>query len=484
MTRGDSRLSCDMNMSRQTQPVRQRRRKRLWAVVGVCAVGLAGFGWYAYPRLTLRPTPRPDYWREQAAKLRPLPANALSITEAHAILNNMPFTIDPLVATAFVHDVMDVARGPWTLDRKDIKAVDALFRLPVFNDPYEDMAAALDRRWAERIPMSPEEPFPDFAIYRAWAKWLAAHSRWAWEQENNTTLAMRDWLMLLQLTKQCEQSPILISYFVSAAIKALAIEEMMIAALHADERFESRAFIQRALALFSPVPAPSDILEGERLCANSALEHLYVREGGDFAAVDEFVRWSNGAGWGGGAKRPSVLWNVLSPLFHDLPTARAAHDAFFTATDTCRDRIVCGMSDVIAALPPGAPRLSSLNTAYPGAESTSVRSIELFYRSQAAFEAALAMLALSTYRQDRNVYPDELSALVPDYLPRLPIDYADGKPLRYQNEGDRYLLYSLGTNGVDDGGVGHHDYPTAWERDGTPCPDVVFSLFERHPQQP
>jgi hypothetical protein len=49
--------------------------------------------------------------------------------------------------------------------------------------------------------------------------------------------------------------------------------------------------------------------------------------------------------------------------------------------------------------------------------------------------------------------PETLDELVPDFLPSVPIDPNGGKPLRYHPNSDgTYLLYSVGENGVDDGG--------------------------------
>ncbi|HEV2327184.1 MAG TPA: hypothetical protein VGY56_00165 [Verrucomicrobiae bacterium] len=45
-----------------------------------------------------------------------------------------------------------------------------------------------------------------------------------------------------------------------------------------------------------------------------------------------------------------------------------------------------------------------------------------------------------------------LTALVPAYLPAIPLDPVDGKPLRYRRNGDgTYLPYSVSPNGRDDG---------------------------------
>jgi hypothetical protein len=62
-------------------------------------------------------------------------------------------------------------------------------------------------------------------------------------------------------------------------------------------------------------------------------------------------------------------------------------------------------------------------------------------------------LALAAYRARYEEYPSELAELVPDYLGDLPLDpYSDG-PLIYRRNGVGFLLYAVGPNLVDDGGV-------------------------------
>lgn len=61
-------------------------------------------------------------------------------------------------------------------------------------------------------------------------------------------------------------------------------------------------------------------------------------------------------------------------------------------------------------------------------------------------------LALAIYRVEQGGYPETLGALVPDVLDAVPVDSFDGQALVYRKTEDGFLLYSLGPNGVDDGG--------------------------------
>jgi hypothetical protein len=74
--------------------------------------------------------------------------------------------------------------------------------------------------------------------------------------------------------------------------------------------------------------------------------------------------------------------------------------------------------------------------------------------AQNCFQLAEAACGLERYRLAHGSYPETLAELVPTFLPSVPRDVIDGAPLRYARTGPaKFLLYSLGQNGVDDHGA-------------------------------
>ena len=68
-------------------------------------------------------------------------------------------------------------------------------------------------------------------------------------------------------------------------------------------------------------------------------------------------------------------------------------------------------------------------------------------------ELMITAIALKRYQLQQGRLPAELAALVPTYLPRLPYDIVDGKPLRYRLQANgSFVLYSIGEDARDDGG--------------------------------
>jgi len=79
------------------------------------------------------------------------------------------------------------------------------------------------------------------------------------------------------------------------------------------------------------------------------------------------------------------------------------------------------------------------------------------FRKAATFHAlqrvAQTAVALRLYRWERGHYPERLDELVPKYLPSVPVDPFDGKPLRYKRLGRGFKVWSIGQDMKDEGGV-------------------------------
>jgi hypothetical protein len=91
------------------------------------------------------------------------------------------------------------------------------------------------------------------------------------------------------------------------------------------------------------------------------------------------------------------------------------------------------------------------------------------------------MLALEAFAERYEHYPETLGELVPEFLPRLPVDYADRQPLRYRRTEKGYVLYSVGVDGKDDHGwPGTRGVPEFSPEAG----DVVFNTVRREPVNP
>ena len=104
---------------------------------------------------------------------------------------------------------------------------------------------------------------------------------------------------------------------------------------------------------------------------------------------------------------------------------------------------------------PGVFRALGLETfgwifGFEGSLATSVRKVETM---EATRRVVVTAIALKRFQLASGHLPEKLSELTPKFLESVPLDAVDGQPLRYRRNTDgTFLLYSVGENGVDDGG--------------------------------
>ncbi len=82
-----------------------------------------------------------------------------------------------------------------------------------------------------------------------------------------------------------------------------------------------------------------------------------------------------------------------------------------------------------------------------------VGPIERALRAETVRYITVSAIALKRYSLRHGKSAASLDALAPEFLSSVPIDYMDGKPLRYRLNADgSFTLYSVGEDGKDDGG--------------------------------
>jgi hypothetical protein len=104
----------------------------------------------------------------------------------------------------------------------------------------------------------------------------------------------------------------------------------------------------------------------------------------------------------------------------------------------------------------------------PALNTTMERAVDGMAQSRVAQVA----LAVERFRVAGSSLPDSLAQLVPKYLPAVPEDPYDGKPVRYNKLSPKgYVVYSVGRNRRDDGGATR---PMGGQADGPY--DLVFAV--------
>ena len=74
-------------------------------------------------------------------------------------------------------------------------------------------------------------------------------------------------------------------------------------------------------------------------------------------------------------------------------------------------------------------------------------------RVQGYRNGVLAGIAVHRYRLANGSFPETINQLVPEFLESVPVDVITGDPLKYQLTDGEPVIYSVGADLDDDGGV-------------------------------
>jgi len=361
---------------------------------------------------------------------------------------------------------------------------------PMSNVGDEDIARA--EAQARGIAFTPETPVENpsliesldvssYGHFRRMAQALAPDVYFALEN-GDTDRAVRNIEAMLGMGVHAGESETIIGVLIRIAIGDLAARTTVMALSQHPDAFsaEQLARLQSAFQTIgcAATPEPGVLaqpvirLSMERAFFLDMIQRTFSDNGrGDGyvtlagATSPELVEFSEAAGPVGfvmAASRKEIVAR------HDelMRIGETAINSSAAARHEALDRLDAALAELNASWVSRARNvyLTSLLPVYPKV----VRSVEL---SQSKRGAAIAALAMRRYRRERGSFPQSLEALMPEYIPAMPVDPVDGNTMRYRLGPDGPVLYSLGADGDDDGGLLGADekdvYPTnAGMKDG------------------
>ncbi|HZL14430.1 MAG TPA: hypothetical protein VFC85_09865 [Verrucomicrobiae bacterium] len=94
-------------------------------------------------------------------------------------------------------------------------------------------------------------------------------------------------------------------------------------------------------------------------------------------------------------------------------------------------------------------------------------------KNLAYLRTTIAAIAVERFRVAHGQLPENLNELVPQFISAVPLDPFDGQPLRYHRLTKGYVIYSIGSDGHDDGG---REKPADWKSSDKTSFDITFTV--------
>lgn len=265
--------------------------------------------------------------------------------------------------------------------------------------------------------------------------------------QTNTALAAEAINAIFAVGRSMGAEPLLISQLVAYAIDTIGIQTLQFAVNAAAFRETELAAMQMAVSKADDMDSAARGFIGERAFFISGLSDP---DGFGLMAASRLTP-------------PSGVEEIISEVFVQ-PLARlsgfwqrdlrfgidalSTNIAWARLPDPQRVHATTNWSAIIAQAKSGYYIMTGM--LLPAMEKFIARDVN--HRAQA--RTALVALAIERFRLANNgKLPSELPSLIPAYLEKVPIDPFDGQPLRYKRTDKGYMVYSIGPDGVDDGGI-------------------------------
>jgi hypothetical protein len=334
-------------------------------------------------------------------------------------------------------------------ERPDASAVDDLRLLLGLHQAELDEIRAAARRPSAQLSLEPgaalSESFQTrLSRLRSLARpfWI---SSWTELTAGDPERAVVDIETALALSDAAVSQPLLMNGLVRIAMVELAVQPIWNGL--AERRWED-AQLARLIQRLERLNSAADMqrmVRGERVFALTLLSAALSRVdpepslgGDDFMAMHRAMRW----------------WPRAILYRNQINIARAYQELLIDPIDPAGPSVQIYESEERQAIRARHHSFSPYNFFTSMLLDAMDQSLDKAVASQVTVTLAKVACALERHRLAHARYPETLDELTPRFLSRIPPDPVNGGPLHYRRDDpDRFVLYSVGLNQQDDGGV-------------------------------
>ncbi len=272
-------------------------------------------------------------------------------------------------------------------------------------------------------------------------------------QNGQSDKALADVKLMLRLSDSIRTEPFLISHLVRIAIAHIALQPVW-------EGLAAHQWSDAQLGGLDSELAKVDLLTDYQTAMRG---ELMLCEIGDIEYLRHFpAEASDLMGDSAGDRSGRVLqWTIWQAIPHgwfyqnELHCARPMLEYYLPLADVNRRMVRPGDvqradSVVTSGLKHANPYNIIARLILPALGGAVRKSAY----GQESVDLARVAIALERYRLVHGKYPESLDPLAPQFMGIIPHDIINGQPLHYQRTTDgQFVLYSVGWNETDDGGV-------------------------------
>jgi hypothetical protein len=302
-----------------------------------------------------------------------------------------------------------------------------------------------------------ERPIPDFVRMRKVAQTLSERAQCylllgqpeaAWHE----LALVREMCHMLE-AKPASTCPTLVEAMIDVAITGLYTSIIQDGLRLRVWQEPELVAIQRQLADINLLPLVRAAFNAERAASCRTFETTSPSE------LKKLFSFGSGqAGLWDKLKDPIFLLLTFAPrgwIYQNMCVGAPMEQKILDGFEVSEDRILPGKLESIASTVGVASwRRSPYSFLAARAMPNFVKASQTMARNQTLVHEAYIACGLERYRLAHGQYPETLEALVPQFAEKLPHDIIGGQPLMYHRTAEgRFVLYSVGWNGKDDGGV-------------------------------
>ena len=260
-------------------------------------------------------------------------------------------------------------------------------------------------------------------------------------------------LAMLGVARTFEEEPLLISYMIRVSMIGVSVEttESVLSRTALPEEQ-----LRRLQTAFLEAEATNHLMRaivGERCLALDTLNWPAPKMADLFSGLPDGT--------------PPLVATTLAYLYDGSGLERQDLEFYVEGIDQLAEAATRSRSEMPACLPVFQTHIDRLYSYFWSGwlRPLSRQQLPLYTRVfprelrwVATLRCAQTAMAIERWRLAHGgALPAWLGDLVPQYLPAVPEDPLDGKPLKYHTHKTGYVVYSIGEDGLDQGGAQHVD---------------------------